>query len=100
MLPIGGSAPSHAADQHAQLGQDADQAHDPQQADQAQQGRVLAQAGQEGGADDDEVEDVPALLEEVLGPAAVGGDPDRELDHEDAQAGVVEHGQQRRRSRP
>jgi hypothetical protein len=89
-----GQAPHHSPDQHAGVGQDADDAHDPQQADEPQQGRVLAQAWSEGGRDRDEVEHVPAVTEEVLGPASVRGDADRQLDHEDAQAGIVEDGQQ------
>ena len=36
------------------------------------------------------------LAEEVLGPAAVGGDPDRELDDEDPEEDLVEDREQRR----
>ena len=49
--------------------------------------------GNERQADDDEVEDVPAVLEEVLRPRAERGDADDQLDDEDPQEDVVERGE-------
>ena len=46
--------------------------------------------GDERDRDDDEVEDVPAVAEEVPRPSPVGPDPEHELDDEDDEAEVVD----------
>jgi hypothetical protein len=87
--------PHHRPQQHPQVRQHGDQAHHSQQPRESQQGHVLAHTGDERQPDHREVEDVPAVAEEVLRAAAVSGNPDRQLDHEDAEEGVLERGQQR-----
>ena len=57
---------------------------------QPQERRRLPNAREEGDRDDDEVEDVPAVAEEVPRPAPVGADAERELDDEHDEAEVVD----------
>ena len=94
MLPIGGKLRTISSDQHPHVGEDADDPHDSQQPDESQESCVLSQSRHEGGRDDHEVEHIPPVAEEGLGPASVGSDPDCELHHEDGQTGVVRGHQQ------
>ncbi|WP_231954530.1 hypothetical protein [Actinoplanes derwentensis] len=48
------------------------------------------QAGQEDGGDDDEVEDVPAVPEELSWGAAVRQDPDGDLRYEEGPEDVLD----------
>ena len=82
-------------EEDAEVGQDGDDSHHPQEADDPQERRVLADAGHERQRDHDEVEDVPAVLEEVLRPRAERGDADDQLDDEDPEEDVVERREQR-----
>ena len=50
---------------------------------------LLPDGWDEHAADDDEIEDVPAVAEEVPWPAAVRGNAKDELDNEDAKAQFV-----------
>ena len=70
--------------------QHAEDAHDPKQPHQAQQRRALAHARKERSRDDDEVEDVPAVAEEVLRTTAVRGDAEEQFDDEDAEENTVQ----------
>ena len=64
--------------------------HHSREAREPQQRRVLAEGGYEGRADHDQVEHVPAAAEEVLRAAAVRGEAEQQLGHEDAEEDVVQ----------
>jgi len=62
----------------------------PQEPNDAKKRRVLTQTRGEGGADDHEVEDVPAVAKKVLRARAVCSDADRDLGHEDAEKDLID----------
>ena len=84
------NAPPDARQQHAEVGEQADDPDDACQAREAQERRGLPDARDEGDRDDDEVEDVPAVAEEVPRPSPVGPDAEAELDDEHDEAEVVD----------
>jgi hypothetical protein len=75
--------------EHAQVGQHADDAHHAQEPREAEERRVLADARDEGGADDHEVEDVPARAEEHPRARPVRREARQELDDEHGEADGV-----------
>ena len=80
-------------EKHAQVRQQPDDPHHSQKPEQAQERRVLADPRDEHREDHHEVEDVPAVSEELERTWPVRRHPDEELDDEDPEADAVDHEQ-------
>jgi hypothetical protein len=77
-------------DQDADIGEQMDDPDDPGEPGKPEDGRVLPHDRREREPDGEEVEDVPAVVEEPPWSRQVGGDPQQDLDHQEREEDVVQ----------
>ena len=94
MLPIGAMLRPRPTITTRRPGNDRDEPRDPQQPNHPEQRHALANPGQIGQTDDQEVEEVPAAAEELLRAPAVRRDAHRDLEREQTEEDVVQNREQ------
>ena len=86
----GGKALEEGVDEELELGDGGEESQNTQESEESEHGTKPSAGGEEADGDDDEVEDVPAVFEEVLGPGGKGDHLDCDFGDEDEKDEGVE----------